>query len=68
MSNIDYKADVKKYNPFYCYVYFENSIMQHHIRHYSEEPPYCKTIGASCISEKKAWQNAYEQLKKEGKI
>jgi hypothetical protein len=63
MSNIDYKAEVLHHNVNYRYVFFENSISQHHIRQYTTTPPYCKTIGMSCISENHAWEIAYENLK-----
>jgi len=68
MNNIDYMAEVKKYNPDYCYVYFEHSVSKHHIRCYTGVNCYGTSISASRINEHEAWQNAYETLKKEGKI
>ena len=62
MSNIDYKAEVLKHYPDAYYVRFD--ICFYEIM--SCEPPCISlSIGGS---EQEAWQNAYEQLKKEGKI
>ena len=64
---INYEQEVKKKRPYACYVYFPASRPhQHHIRLYTGDYP--TSLGTSDIDEQSAWQSAYEQLKKEGKI
>lgn len=63
---INYEQEVKKKRPYACYVYFAGALEKHHIRLYTGDYPV--SLGTSNKSETDAWQSAYEQLKKEGKI
>jgi len=67
MNNINYKIEVHNLNPSYRYYWWHDGIKgMHTIRIWTGT--YFKTVGSSYKSELKAWQSAYENLKKEGRI
>jgi len=64
MSNIDYKAEVRKKHPTAFYAFHPNGFKRKHrivvtYRNY----PFETAIGYGYCSEDEAWENAYENLK-----
>jgi hypothetical protein len=66
MTNIDYKAEVKKIEVNAKHFFEPQFEIQHEIWVWNGER--IIVIGESNISESEAWFNAYENLKKDGKI